>query len=155
MRSSNVTTSSSDGKSNETQSGQTEEDEDQPPKVEIKQVVEDDALYSKRCKLFYKKDEKFVDKGVGMLYLKKTETGKTQLLVRAETNLGNILLNIILIKDIPTSRRGKKDVMIVCVPNPPIDPKATEQTPIPMLIRVKTEEDADDLKTQLDNFKTK
>ena len=68
------------------------------------QVVEDDALYSKRCKLFYKKDDKFVDKGLGMLYLKKTDSGRTQLLVRADTNLGNILLNIILNKDIPTSR---------------------------------------------------
>jgi len=148
---STTTQSCSENKSNQ----QAEEDEDQPPKVEIKQVVEDDALYSKRCKLFYKKDDKFVDKGLGMLYLKKTDSGRTQLLVRADTNLGNILLNIILNKDIPTSRRGKKDVMIVCIPNPPVDPKATEQTPIPMLIRVKTEEEADDLKNQLDDFKIK
>ena len=67
-------------------------------------MTEDDAIYSKKCKLFYKKDGNYVEKGVGMLYLKTSENGKTQLLVRADTNLGNILLNILLNKDIPTTR---------------------------------------------------
>jgi len=131
------------------------EDEDQPPKVEIKQVTEDDALYSKKCKLFYKKDGNYVEKGVGMMYLKTADSGKIQLLMRADTNLGNILLNIILNKDIPTTRVGKNNVMLVCIPNPPVDPKATTSQPTPMLIRVKTSADADDLKDKLDEYKTK
>lgn len=45
-----------------------------------------------------------MDKGVGMLHLKSADNGKTQLLVRADTNLGNILLNILLNPDIPTTR---------------------------------------------------
>jgi nuclear pore complex protein Nup50 len=50
-----------------------------------------------RCKLFYKKGAEFADKGLGMLHLKPVEsTNKTQLLVRAETSLGNILLNVML-----------------------------------------------------------
>merc|ERR1712179_662145 len=57
-------------------------DEDQPPVVEVKQVEESDAIYDKKCKLFYKKDGKYVEKGLGMLYLKPVEGGKTQLLVR-------------------------------------------------------------------------
>jgi len=132
-----------------------EEDEDEPPKVEVKEVVEEDALYSKRCKLFYKKDEKYVEKGVGMLHLKPLDTGKTQLLIRADTNLGNILLNINLNKDIPTTRLGKNNVMMVCIPNPPIDPKSTSNDPISMLIRVKSTEDADELLAKLDENKKK
>merc|ERR1719449_335813 len=125
---------------------ETEEEDDSPPVVEVKPVQEDDALYSKKCKLFYKKDGSYVEKGVGMLHLKSTEGGKTQLLVRADTNLGNVLLNILLSSQIPTTRVGKNNVMMVCVPNPPVDPKADTSAPCPMLIRVKDAEAADELK---------
>jgi len=111
-----------------------EDDEDQPPVVEVKQVEESDAIYDKKCKLFYKKDGSYVEKGVGMLYLKSVEGGKTQLLVRADTNLGNVLLNILLNPQIPTTRVGKNNVMLVCVPNPPVDPKADSSAPCPMLL---------------------
>lgn len=43
-----------------------------------------------RCKLFYKKEAEFKEKGVGTLHLKLTEQGKTQMIVRADTNLGKI-----------------------------------------------------------------
>jgi len=132
---------------------ETEEEDDSPPVVEVKPVQEDDALYSKKCKLFYKKDGSYVEKGVGMLHLKSTEGGKTQLLVRADTNLGNVLLNILLTAQIPTTRVGKNNVMLVCVPNPPVDPKEDSSSPCPMLIRVKSGEDADELKEKLDELK--
>lgn len=48
-------------------------------------------LSPRRCKLFYKKDNEFKEKGVGTLHLKPTATQKTQLLVRADTNLGGHL----------------------------------------------------------------
>ena len=41
-----------------------------------------------RCKLSYKKETEFKEKGVGTLHLKQASEGKTQLLVRADTNLG-------------------------------------------------------------------
>lgn len=41
-----------------------------------------------RCKLFYKKENEFKEKGVGTLHLKPAGNEKTQLLVRADTNLG-------------------------------------------------------------------
>lgn len=41
-----------------------------------------------RCKLFYKKEAEFKEKGVGTLHLKVTEKGKTQMIFRADTNLG-------------------------------------------------------------------
>lgn len=135
-----------------------ENDEDQPPKVEIKQVVEDDAIHSVRCKLFYKKDKEFAEKGLGMLYLKKVDENeeesnvKTQLLVRADTNLGNILLNIMLNKQMSLLKRNNC-IQFVCIPNPEI-PGVTSGSPVSMLIKVKNADQAnileDELKKRID-----
>ncbi|KAF7651804.1 hypothetical protein LDENG_00105150 [Lucifuga dentata] len=129
-----------------------EEESDEPPKPEVKEVKEEDAFYSQKCKLFYKKDSEFKEKGVGTLHLKPTTEGKTQLVIRAHTNLGNILLNILLQSSMPCSRVGKNNVLVVCVPNPPIDDK-NPSSPVPMLIRVKTAEDADELLKTLEEKK--
>lgn len=59
-------------------------------------------------------------------------------------NAGNILLNILIAPSMPCTRTGKNNVLVVCVPNPPVDEK-NAATPVPMLIRVKTSEDADEL----------
>ncbi|KAM5172197.1 nuclear pore complex protein Nup50 isoform 2-T2 [Mantella aurantiaca] len=124
--------------------GEEGEEAEEPPKVVVQEVKEDDAFYSKKCKLFYKKDNEFKEKGVGTLHLKPVGDQKTQLLIRADTSLGNILLNILVQPSMPCSRMGKNNVMIVCVPNPPIDEK-NPTVPATMLIRVKGTEDADEL----------
>ncbi|XP_043824124.1 nuclear pore complex protein Nup50 isoform X1 [Dromiciops gliroides] len=124
--------------------GAQEEESEEPPKVIVNEVKEEDAFYSKKCKLFYKKDNEFKEKGVGTLHLKPAANQKTQLLVRADTNLGNILLNVLVPPNMPCSRTGKNNVLIVCVPNPPISEKSAT-LPVTMLIRVKTTEDADEL----------
>uniref|UniRef100_UPI0037E9914B nuclear pore complex protein Nup50 n=1 Tax=Semicossyphus pulcher TaxID=241346 RepID=UPI0037E9914B len=129
-----------------------EEESEEPPKPEVKEVKEDDAFYSKKCKLFYKKDNEFKEKGVGTLHLKGTEDEKTQMIIRADTNLGNILLNIIVQSSMPCSRVGKNNVMVVCVPNPAVDDK-NPSCPVPLLIRVKTAEDADELLKTLEEKK--
>uniref|UniRef100_A0A8C4Q0V2 Nucleoporin 50 n=1 Tax=Eptatretus burgeri TaxID=7764 RepID=A0A8C4Q0V2_EPTBU len=121
--------------------GQDEEENTEPPKPIVNQVKEEEAFYSKKCKLFYKKDGEYREKGIGILHLKPVGE-KTQMLVRADTNLGNVLLNIILQNSLPCSRTGKNNVLIVCVPNPPIDEKGAS---VSMLIRVKTAEEADEL----------
>ncbi|RVE56589.1 hypothetical protein OJAV_G00222720 [Oryzias javanicus] len=125
---------------------------EEPPKPEVKEVKEDDAFYSKKCKLFYKKDSEFKEKGVGTLHLKRTADGKTQMIIRADTNLGNILLNIMVHASMPCSRVGKNNVMVVSVPNPPVDDK-NPGGPVPLLIRVKTAEDADELRRTLEEKK--
>ncbi|CAH0397543.1 unnamed protein product [Chilo suppressalis] len=126
-----------------------ETNEDEPPKVEYTPVVEENSVFDKKCKIFVKKDGNFVDKGVGTLYIKKIEeTGKHQLLVRANTNLGNVLLNLILASAIPTQRMGKNNVMLVCIPTPDAKPP-----PTPVLIRVKTTEEADELLEILNRYK--
>ncbi|XP_008053367.1 nuclear pore complex protein Nup50 [Carlito syrichta] len=135
--------SQAEGGSNEYKGGD-EEENDEPPKVVVTEVKEEDAFYSKKCKLFYKKDNEFKEKGIGTLHLKPTANQKTQLLVRADTNLGNILLNVLIPSNMPCTRTGKNNVLIVCVPNPPIDEK-NAAVPATMLIRVKTSEDADEL----------
>lgn len=128
-----------------------DEESEEPPKPEVKEVKEDDAFYSKKCKMFYKKDSEFKEKGVGTLHLKQTD-GKTQMIIRADTNLGNILLNIMVHSSMPCSRVGKNNVMVVCVPNPPVDDK-NPSSPVPLLIRVKTSEDADELHKTLEEKK--
>ncbi|XP_063823268.1 nuclear pore complex protein Nup50 [Ostrinia nubilalis] len=128
----------------------TKEDEDEPPKVEFTPVVEENSVFDKKCKIFVKKDGNFVDKGVGTLYIKKVEdSSKHQLLVRANTNLGNVLVNLILSSAIPTQRMGKNNVMLVCIPTPDAKPP-----PTPILIRVKTTEEADELLETLDKYKS-
>ncbi|KAK7471733.1 hypothetical protein BaRGS_00035615 [Batillaria attramentaria] len=134
--------------------GQGAEDEEYvPPKPEVREIKEDGAVYTKRCKLFYQRDGQWVDRGVGNLHLKPTDGGRTQLIVRADTNLGNILLNILLSSTLPTKKQGKNNVFLVCVPNPPINQKDDSSAPVPMLIRVKTSEDADELLAKLEECK--
>ncbi|XP_038050589.1 nuclear pore complex protein Nup50-like [Patiria miniata] len=138
------------------------EDDYEPPKEEVKVVQEKDSLYSKRCKIFYKKGDAYQDRGVGMLHLKKT--GDTlQLLVRADTNLGNVLLNITLPGSLPVSRQGKNNLLLMTPLNPPVDrtcPTCNKKYPRPqesnacdsgctpeataLLLRVKTSGDADE-----------
>ncbi|KAH8252513.1 hypothetical protein KR032_000379 [Drosophila birchii] len=120
-----------------------QDDEDKPPKVEFTQVKEDDAIYSKRCKVYIKKDTEYVDRGIGTLYLKPIkDSEKTQLIVRADTNLGNILINLILSDGIPCNRQGKNNVLMVWMPTP-------EETKATILLRVKTGEEADDLLNEI------
>lgn len=127
----------------------TEEDaEEEPPKNEFVPVVEDDSLFSKRCKVFVKGASDFSDRGVGTLYIKKIEESKIQMIVRADTNLGNILLNVMLVDGLPVSRLGKNNVMVVCVPTPESKPPPTS-----VLLRVKTGEEADDLLATINKYK--
>ncbi|CAL8242376.1 unnamed protein product [Merluccius merluccius] len=129
-----------------------EEESEEPPKPVVREIKEKDSFFSQRCKLFYKKDSEFKEKGVGTLHLKPTPEGRTQMVIRADTNLGNILLNIVLQASMPSSRMGKNNVMLACVPNPPVD-ASNPTAPVPMLIRVKTSDDADKLHQILEEKK--
>ncbi|XP_063530523.1 nuclear pore complex protein Nup50 isoform X2 [Cydia strobilella] len=132
-----------------TEQEKNEDADDEPPKVEYTPVVEKDSVYEKKCKIFVKKDGNFADRGVGTLYIKKIEeSGKYQLLVRANTNLGNVMVNLILASAIPTQRMGKNNVMMVCIPTPDAKPP-----PISILIRVKTSEEANELLETLNKYK--
>lgn len=143
----NVSQPTSKNESNKTKVSEDEDDE--PPKVEFTPVLEKDHIFTTKCKVFVKKDGSFGDRGVGNLYLKPIENSeKVQLIVRADTNLGNLLCNFILSTNIPTKRMGKKDVMLVCLPTPDFKPP-----PVPVLLRVKSSEEADKLLEALEKHK--
>lgn len=126
-----------------------DEETDEPPKNEFTAVVEEDSLYSKRCKVFVKVAGEYVERGVGMMYIKSVEDGaKTQLLVRADTNLGNVLLNIRLSEGVPANRMGKNNVMLMCIPTPDSKPP-----PCAVLVRVKTSDEADELLDHINKHK--
>lgn len=126
------------------------DEEDAPPKVVSVQHSESDAVYTIKCKLFYQKEDKFVQKGLGYLYIISKGDSKPQLLIRSDTPTGNILLNIALVSSLPVKTAPGKDgkingVMLTCIPNPEIEPQkkdgqengnASKQT-VTFLIRVK------------------
>ncbi len=89
-------------------SGSAEKEDEEPPKNEFVPVVEENSIYEQRCKVFIKQASDYSDRGVGKLYLKKIDdSDKIQLIVRADTNLRNILLILILTSGLPASRMGK------------------------------------------------
>ncbi|RWS25532.1 nuclear pore complex protein Nup50-like isoform X2 [Leptotrombidium deliense] len=140
-------------KKNEETAAENEDDEYQPPKPESTAVVENDCVYSKRCKLFFKKDKSFVEKGIGILYVKSQADNKYQLLIRTDTTVGNILLNIQLHPSLPLLI-SKKGVLLTCVPNPPISAN-DDQSTVTFFIRVKNDEDAKDLLNKLSEYSSK
>ncbi|XP_002162006.1 nuclear pore complex protein Nup50 isoform X1 [Hydra vulgaris] len=123
------------------------------PEPEIKTIVEENAFYQIRCKLFFKKSNQWQELGKGMLYLKKSsDDAKTQLLIRMEIATGKILLNVSLNSGMPISRTGKNNVMIVSIPNPPVYTKASDgdnSVPCTYLIRVKGTPEADELLSKM------
>ncbi|XP_014281075.1 nuclear pore complex protein Nup50 [Halyomorpha halys] len=138
--------------SSESTANQDEGDDEAPIVNDFKPVTEDDALYSQRVKVFVKNNDSYSDRGVGNLFIKETKNDKGdriyQAMVRADTALGNIIFNIRITKDIPTKRVGKNNVMLVCIPTPDSKPP-----PVPVLLRVKTEEDADKLLAEINKYK--
>ncbi len=126
-----------------------------PPKPEVSDVKEEGAVYTKRMKLYYfnEKETKFCDRGIGNLYIKPINNGEsTQLIIRADNSLANILLNVKLNKMLPISKIGAKDVSMLCIPNPAI-PNIDSKLPCKFLFKVKTEEDAVELLDKLNEFK--
>ncbi|KER19947.1 hypothetical protein T265_11394 [Opisthorchis viverrini] len=139
----------------------TDEDNEeyQPPKPVVREIKEEGSVFSVKCKLFYKLDSEWKERGVGNLFIKPISDEKFQLLVRADTNLGNILLNILMTKDIPVKLQ-KNNLTLVCIPSPPLPLPQSKQSgddgnpkPIPMLLRVKSEESASELLKQFDKYR--
>ena len=119
----------------------------------VSSSAEEGAFYSSRCKLFFKRTESWAELGVGMLSLKKVDD-KTQVIMRNDTAVGKIILNILLSGDTPVTRTGKNNVMLITIPNPPVFAKESDgdnSKPVTYLIRAKTAEDADNLHKEMTN----
>lgn len=75
-----------------------------------------------------------------------------RLLMRNDTSIGNVLLNVRLTPDMPMML-NKNNIIVVCPPNPPVSKKETSDT-LTYLIRVKTGELAEQLYSTIkDNLK--
>ena len=108
------------------------------------QTAEGD-LMTVKCKLFYKKEAQFVELGVGVLHVRSPDEGSgVCLLLRNNTTIGKILLNVRLCGQEPLSVQ-KNNVLLVCVPNPPLDStpvcaaeeNGEQSKPVTYLLRVK------------------
>ena len=84
-----------------------------PPKVEIVKHDEPGAVISTKCSLFNFVSGEYKKVGVGFLHIKKTDAG-TQLLIRAATSLGTVLVNT-YIKETFKAEKKDKDKIQVCL----------------------------------------
>ncbi|XP_017135276.1 nuclear pore complex protein Nup50-like [Drosophila miranda] len=117
---------------------------DQPPKT-----VDEEAVYTKRCQVFVMKDAEFADRGVGILHLKPVKDyAKAQLIVRAEGNIGQVLINLIVGQghSLPCQRMSAKTVMITGLPMP------EDSNVVPILLLVNSVEEADELMVKIENY---
>lgn len=103
---------------------------------------DDDSLLTVRAKLFYKNDAEFVEVGVGTLRVQSSSKGSVHLLMRNDTSIGTVMLNVKATGATPLSC-NKKSVLLVCpAPNPPL---SVGEGPVTYLLRVKTEQLAEQL----------
>lgn len=114
-----LTTPISDQSKNiETEKPKEEEDEDQPPVVNFTPVKENDAIFESKSKLFYLKNGKYEEHGIGQLYLKSVDDKKIQLIMRNDSALGTIMVNTLLNESVNFTKRNAKNVQLICVPDP-------------------------------------
>ena len=122
-----------------------------PSSAPCSQDDDDTSLMSVRAKLFYKKAEEYTELGVGSLKVQSSNGDSVRLLLRNDTSLGKVLLNVRLTTDVPMSLT-KNNVIVVCPPNPPLGKE--EDGAVTYLIRVKTAPLAEQLHTTIkDNLK--
>lgn len=136
---------SSEHEDNESQASQTESQTSVASGAAASESSQSDpdCLHTVRAKLFYKKGDSFAELGVGTLRLEAAAPGAVRLLLRNDTALGKVLLNIRVSTDIPVSAK-KNNVFVVCVANPPLS-KDDGEAPVTYLVRVKTADSAEEL----------
>ena len=116
------------------------------------EAVDDGSLLSLRAKLFYKKQDEYTELGVGTLKVQSSSGQSVCLLLRNDTSIGNILMNVRVTADVPMTLT-KNNVIVVCPANPPLGKGAGEGGVVTYLIRVKTAQLAEKLHTTIkDNF---
>lgn len=125
-----------------------EEDEDQPPVVNFTPVKENDAIFESKSKLFYLKNGKYEEHGVGQLYLKSVDDKKIQLIMRNDSALGTIMVNTLLNESVNFTKRNAKNVQLICVPDPT---KSTK--PQTVLFKFKDSQTTDSFENELAKLK--
>lgn len=126
-----------------------EDEEDQPPVVNFTPIKENDAIFESKSKLYYLKDGKYEEHGIGQLYLKPIDDKKVQLLMRNDSALGTIMINTILNESVNFTKRNAKNVQLICVPDPTKSVKL--QT---ILFKFKDSQITDSFESELSKLKT-
>ena len=132
----------------------TDEPSDAVPEVQEKKFETENVVLEQRCKLYFNDNSGYKERGVGNFYIKKDpDTGKGQIIVRAENSSGTVLLNNIIYKNMPVKKQGKSNILLSCQCNPAI-PKFDELTGkmISFLVKVKGEDMADRMVEELERF---
>ncbi|GAU93812.1 hypothetical protein RvY_05694 [Ramazzottius varieornatus] len=118
--------------------------------VEDQEVAEPDALVSKKCRVLYLDDGAWKTRGTGTAHLKSIDDNAVQLIVRAATSLGAVLLNARVGKDTRITRNSRKgkgsnseSVDIFCLPNP-VFKGVKEDKPYQFVLKFKDEKEANE-----------
>uniref|UniRef100_A0A1I8F2H9 RNA helicase n=1 Tax=Macrostomum lignano TaxID=282301 RepID=A0A1I8F2H9_9PLAT len=120
-----------------------EDEEYEPPKPETREIREDGAVFSQKCKLFYMaagEAKQWKEKGVGCVHVKPAEAeggSRAQLIVRADNTLGTIMLNTLVTKDMKLSV-AKNNLSLACPPNPPMPKSANDDRRIVPFLATET-----------------
>lgn len=125
--------------------GENDNDDDQPPKIDYVPPTEEGSVFSKKCKIFIKKDTAFTDRGVATLHIKIVEDKKKiQVMARANTPLGTVLLNVLLTPSFPLQKMKKNNILMICLPTPDAQPPPTS-----VLIRLQSEDIVDEVLNEI------
>ncbi|KAJ1349153.1 hypothetical protein KIN20_004616 [Parelaphostrongylus tenuis] len=89
--------------------GEKKEDEEEyvPPKVEVVENEEPDAVFSTKCSVFKFVDKQYSKVGIGMFHLKEVD-GKKSVLVRAATAIGTVWINALINKAMKVAKVDEK-----------------------------------------------
>lgn len=126
-----------------------DEDEDQPPIVNFTPIKENDAIFESKSKLYYLKDGKYEEHGIGQLYLKPINEKKIQLIMRSDNALGTIMVNTLLNESVNFTKRNAKNVQLICV----LDSKAENPKPQTVLFKFKDAKITDSFENELTKLK--
>ena len=114
----------------------------------VAESADDGSLLAVRAKLFYKKKDEFTELGVGTLKVQGANGESVCLLLRNDTSIGNILMNVRVTSDVPMTLT-KNNLMVVCPANPPLSKGGSDSGAVTYLIRVKTAQLAEKLHTSI------
>lgn len=125
-----------------------EDDEDQPPVVNFAPIKENDAIFESKSKLYYFKNGKYEEHGIGQLYLKPINEKKIQLIMRNDSALGTIMVNTLLNDSVKFTKRNPKNVQLICV----VDPTKSTK-PQTVLFKFKDSQTTDAFENELAKLK--
>ena len=90
---------------------QDKDEPEEPPKFDAVQHDEPDAIFTTKCSLHNFTDGQYKKAGTGFIYIKKSDKGP-QLLIRAATTLGNVLVNTYINDSFKAEKKDKDRIQV-------------------------------------------